>query len=808
MKRSRLCLLGLLLCVTAPRAQTQQSRFLQELLTQNPQLLKGSVPQGVNVDSLYQRVGSRSDTSAVEDEETDSLTDSTVVLPESVYERLFRGETVDPDTVLQSITVFGQDVFRRGAAQAQAATQFGVPASYPVGPGDELVVMLWGRLNEEHRLAVDRNGAVNVPHIGPVTVAGLPFGTMQKTIAQRLEAIEGVKASVTLGQLRSIQVYVVGEVASPGMYTLSALANATTALFAAGGPTAMGSLRAVELRRGRRLIQRIDFYDFLLRGVESGRIRLQPGDVLFVPVVKRMAAVVGNVRRSAIYEIGEDENLPGVLELAGGVSPGGWVNRIQIERMVSNDYQTVLDVQAQSRDSIPAFAIEDGDIVKVFPVVNLDERVVFLAGNVKRPGKYALEDRTRISDILTSYDVLLPETYFTYAVVERFDPPSYLARIIPFNLQQVLDAPGGAADMLLQSRDRIVVYHRDHFEPDRSVIIDGAVTTPGKFKLLNNMRVRDLILQAGGLREDASMYRGELYRRRMEVDSVSTEKLDFSVIGAMGDEPEHNMLLQRFDRVYVRQKRGWEEEKTVVLSGEFVYPGTYVAFEGETLDELIERAGGFTKDAYLNAAIMTRPSVRQLEKKRLDEYVTQLEREIAQTTALLGSQGDSEVQALLNQQLALIDKLRLVDPVGRVVIDLEDRDHYRSLLLEDGDRLHVPNTVQTVSVIGEVFNPATFRYEDKGLTARHYVALSGGIKPTARKRDTYIVRANGSVVSRRMTRVMRYELMPGDVVVVPQAFSFGNRYRRFSNTLDTILKLTTIATQGTNSAVNIKYLSE
>ncbi|MBD3239511.1 MAG: hypothetical protein GF331_02925, partial [Chitinivibrionales bacterium] len=713
-------------------------------------------------------------------------------------------------SVLSELTVFGQDVFRRRSGeQAAAAARFAVPASYPVGPGDDVVIMMWGRLNEEHRQTVDRNGSLNVPHIGPVTVAGLPFSVMQRTIVERLEAIEGVKASVTLGQLRSIQVYVMGEVNSPGMHTMSALANVTTALFAAGGATPMGSLRNIELRRYGKLVKRIDFYDFLLEGVEKGRYRLQPGDVIFVPVVKRMVAVAGNVRRSAIYEISAGNKLPDVLELAGGVSPGAWVNRIQIERMSKNTYQTVLDVNAPSVDSIPAFEIYDGDIIKVFPVVNLNENVVFLEGNVKRPGKYALSDGMRISDIVTDYDMLLPETYFVYAVVERFDPPSYLARIIPFNLQNVLESPGSGGDIALQSRDRILVYHRDYFEPDRSVSIDGAVTTPGKYKLLNNMHIRDLILQAGGLREDASMFRGELYRRSLDVDSVATTKIDFSVIGAMGDDPEHNILLHRFDRVYVRQKRGWQEQNTVTLSGEFVYPGTYVAFEGETLSELIERAGGFTEDAYLAAAIMVRPSVKQLEKKRLQEYVQQLERDIVQTSAMVAAEeAAGELETMLNQQLELLRKLRATEPVGRVVIDLANPKSYAAFLLENGDMLHVPKTQQTVSVIGEVYNPATFRYLNDRKQVRHYVELSGGLKPTGRKRDVYVIRANGSVVSRQMTRVMRYRLMPGDVVVVPQRVSYGSRFRRFSNTLDTILKLTTISQQASSTILGLKLATE
>lgn len=792
-------------------AQDSRSKMVESILLANPQLASQVSP--AQADSILRASGSASNSPAPGQVGDSAESEPDTALPgangQSVYQDLVQGRFAEPDSLLAELPVFGQDVFRRRSAALAAASALSVPSAYPVGPGDEIAVVLWGRINEQHRLTVDRDGRVSVPRLGPLTVAGMPFATMQSTLVERLKAIEGVEASVTLGQLRSIQVYVMGEVVAPGFYTMSALANVTSALFAAGGPTPMGSLRQVELRRGGGLVRKIDFYDFLLRGVENSSLRLQPGDVVFVPVVRRMVAVVGNVRRGAIYEVQSKTSLAQALDLAGGVSPGGSVNRIQIERLTQNSYRTVLDVQASSVDSIPAFEVEDGDIVKVFPVVNLVERMVFLEGNVKRPGKYELSDGMRLSQVIGGYELLLPETYFIYAVIERYDPPAYLARIIPFNLQRVLDAPGGDPDLPLQSRDRIIVYHRDYFEPDRSVTIDGSVTAPGKFKLLNNMRIRDLILQAGGLREDASMVRGEMYRRRFDSDSVSTEKVEFSVLGAMADEPAHNMVLQRFDRVFIRQKRGWQDERQVMLMGEFVYPGKYVLFEGETLSELIGRAGGFTTDAYVDAAVLTRLSVRELERRRIRDYASELEREIVQTSAMLAAEGAStELQTILAQQNRMLEKLRSIEPTGRVVIDLNDSAANSTFSMESGDVLVVPRSLQTVSVIGEVYNATTFRFEEDQSPAKHYVQLSGGYKPTARKRSTYVILANGSVVSRQMTRVRRYKVAPGDVIVVPQKLAESSAFRRFSNTLDTVLKFSTIAAQTSNTILSIKLATE
>jgi len=804
--------LSLLAASALPFDKSGQSFLIEKYLKQNPQALTSRSAATMLADSLgmQYRKSVRADSTRDSAAAVDSLAQKQDKAPPSVYQQLFRYKIVNPDSLIGSLEIFGQNVFRRNTGLAGLnASAASVPAAYPVGPGDEIIVMIWGRINEENRLVVDRNGTVNVPRIGPIQVAGLSFSSVQAALGERLQTIEGVKASVTMGQLRSIPVFVVGEVVSPGQYTLSALANAVTALFEAGGPTPMGSLRTVELRRGGSLVRTIDFYDFLLSGRSDSQLRLQPDDVIFVPIVSSMAAVAGNVRRSAIYEIKPKSKLRELLELAGGITPAGWINRIQIERLKENAYQTVLDVRGESASAIPDIAIEDGDIVKVYPVVNYNERVVFLEGNVKRPGQYALADGMKLSGIITGHDILLPETYFAYSVVQRFDPPSYLARIIPFSLEAVLSAPGGPDDLALQSKDRVIIYNRDYFEPDRSVSIDGAVTIPGKYKLLENLKVRDLILQAGGLREDASPSRGELYRRTSDRETVTTRKIDLCVSCAMADDPQHNLLLEKFDRVYVRRKEGWEDEKTVVLSGEVRFPGTYVVFEGESLEKLIERAGGFTEDAYLSAAIYTRPSVKVFERKRIDEYIQQLQRDVAQATAAMASAGaGGELTQIIEQQTQLIEKLKATIPLGRVVIDMTDSDNYRNFLVEHGDELTVPGNMHTVSVIGEVYNQATYRFVPQQPSVSFYLGKSGGLKPSGDKNGMYLILANGSVVSNRMRKIRSYKMNPGDVLVAPQKISTRMGYKSFMETLDAAVKILTVSSLAVTSIISAKALQD
>ena len=713
----------------------------------------------------------------------------------SVYENMIRNKVVDPDSLLKTLTIYGLDVFAAAKPSTFAPTDYGsTPADYITGSGDEIIVTLWGRINEEYRMRIDRDGKINIPHIGPVPVAGLPFNSLQKNILDRVQSIEGVQATVSMGELRSIGVFIVGEVKLPGYYTVSGLSNVTNALFAAGGPTRRGSLRHVQLKRNGTAIATVDFYDFLMSGKDNTNVHLKSGDVIMVPIVKKMVAVAGNVRRSALYEIKPNTTLKEALSLAGGVTPAGWTNRIQVERFKDNQFHVVLDLVTEQAQAIPDFEVQDGDIIKIFPIVEKNKNAVYLSGNVLRPGKYEFKDGMKVSDLLPDYHSLLPETYFEYGVILRQDPPSFLNRIVPFVLKNAMEDHSSKENMALQPRDEVMVYSRDYFEPERMVVIEGAVTSPGPQKLLENMKVRDLILKAGGLLEQASPDRGELYRRAYDKETVVTEKIDFCVSCALADDPKHNMLLKKFDRIYIRTKKGWEEERRVTLKGEFVYPGDYVIMEKEAMDHIIERAGGFTQEAYLPAVVVTRVSVKRLEQKRIDEYISRLEADALRMTTELAAHGQqaSDAQQLLAQQEMLLSKLKSSEPVGRIVMDMTNPSSYKDFILEDGDTIFVPKLSGTVSVIGEVFNPATFRFESDHTKAGYYLDIAGGLKENADRKNMYVIRANGSVVSNKKTDVLDLTLAPGDVIVVPQKVELKNNFKYFMDTLDAIFKIASV----------------
>ena len=739
------------------------------------------------------------DSSLTDPDKSDSINDSLsqngklVKQSSSTYEKLIRGENVNPDSILSSLSMFGYDLFEKSRPSTFAPTDFSsVPADYPINVSDEIIVNLWGRINEEYRLRVSREGTISIPRIGPVSVAGLPFETMRKNIIDKVGKIEGVNASVSMGELRTIGVYIVGEVISPGYYTISALSNITNALFAAGGPTKNGSLRNIQLKRNGRLISSVDFYDFLLSGSDRSGFRLQPGDVIHVPIITSMAAVAGNVRRSALYELKDATKLEDLIKTAGGITPAAWTNKIQVERFSNNQYRVILDLDS-AQGKLPEFLIQDGDIVKVFPVLNKDKNTIYLSGNVLRPGKYEFKEGMRVCDLITDFRSLLPETHFEYAIVLRQEPPSFLNRIIAFNLKNAFDLPESEDNLFLQEHDQIVIYHRDFFEPDRSVSIEGAVTNPGKYKLLNNMKIRDLILQAGGLKEEASPIKGELYRRLSKNENIMIDKKDFCVECAMQNDLQYNIELQKSDRIFIRSKKGWEEERKVTLKGQFVYPGTYVIFDGETLGDLIKRAGGFKEDAYLAAAVFTRSSVKALEKRRLREYSNQLESDILKLSAELAtSVGARDAQDILSQQMAMKEKVDSLDGYGRVVIDLRKEESYKDFALEDNDELHVPRNLNTVSVIGEVYNPATFKYDISNRRVSHYLNAAGGMKKeTSDKKQVYVIKADGSIITNKSTNVVSSNIEPGDVVVVPQKIRYTNPHRRFVDTADALFKITT-----------------
>jgi protein involved in polysaccharide export with SLBB domain len=786
--------------------------YAQNLNTLNPSLFKGMDPSIIknqayasgdmnlkndaDINRLLKDINERKNDGTNEKDPAmatnfsiDSLKDTTIK-DASLYKKLINGEIIDPEKTIKSLNVFGYSIFQQKSPSTFApGNNLSVPSDYVINIDDEIKVMLWGRINEDYSLKVQKNGSINIPRIGPVFVSGLNFETMRQNITDQISKIEGVKVTVSMGEMRTIGVYVIGEVKVPGFYTISALSNVTNALFASGGPTTSGSLRNIQLKRSGKTFSKIDFYDFLLSGNDNSSLRLQSGDVIFVPIVEKMAAIAGNVRRSAIYEIDKNTTLESIIKLAGGLSPGAWCNKIQISRFKENQFHVILDIDSIS-EKIPDLKIQDGDLISIFPVISREINAVYLNGNVIRPGKYEYKNDMKVSDIIHDYQDLLSETYFDYAVVFRQEPPSFLNRIIAFNLRNVIDDVNSDDNLFLKPKDQIMIYNKDFFEPLREVMINGAVTNPGKFKLMENMKVRDLILQAGGLNDEASPIRGELYRRHSSAnEKIKTEKIDFCISCAMINDPNHNLPLYKGDVISIRNKMGWENKRTITLAGQINYPGDYVLFENENLGDLISRAGGFKEDAYVAAAVFKRQSVKELEIQRKEEYSKNLESDIMKLSVEKAAKEESDMNAILARKMVLKEEIDSSSTTGRVVIDLSDLKKYSDFQLEDGDNLFIPRRLNTVSVIGEVFNPTTFKFEPEHCSVEQMVLSAGGIKGNADKKNIYVIKANGSIITKKSNNFKKYELSPGDAVVVPQKIDYTNANKRFGETASAIANI-------------------
>jgi protein involved in polysaccharide export with SLBB domain len=371
---------------------------------------------------------------------------------------------------------FGHDFFRDGSVRVVAERKdIPVPVNYVVGPGDEVKIMLWGRVNAQHNLTVDRDGRITLPEIGPIFVAGMTFEQMSEHIITQTTQMVGANIDITMGSLKSIPVFVLGDVRRPGAYTIGSFATITDALLLAGGANDIGSMRNVQLKRKGRLVTAFDLYNLLLKGDKSKDLILQAGDVVFVPVTGPLAGIAGNVKRPAIYEMKDRYDLEGLFELAGGIIPSADTQQIQVSRIQKNERQVVIDIDDKNLQKSRTVRLQDADLVKVFSIVDRDRNAVYLEGNIKRPGKYQFRKGMRVGDLIKSSDELLDETCFEYALIKRIVPPDRKVELVPFHLGKMLKGRDSVHDVELRPEDRVYVFSKWLFEDKPYVTVEGEI---------------------------------------------------------------------------------------------------------------------------------------------------------------------------------------------------------------------------------------------------------------------------------------------------------------------------------------------
>jgi len=656
-----------------------------------------------------------------------------------------------------------------------------VGPDYIVGPGDTLIINIWGIAQESFSLEVDGEGKIMLPKAGPLYVRGLRFREVESRIKGKLnQYYANLEIDVSMGKLRNIQVYVMGEVKEPGSYVLDPQSNIFQALYASGGPTKLGTLRKIKLIHADRKKEEVDLYPFLLEGGDVVSSRIQSGDTLFVPTIGDVVAITGNVKRPAIYETKSEISLNDLLNFAGGIMPTGDLQRLQVERISNNERRVMFDIELEDLDnknlSLKDINVQNGDMVIVSPIVRLRHDFVSILGNVERPGDYALNKDTRVKDLIKMAKGFLPGTYFHRAEIARVTKDR-TRRIIPVNLDNLRMA-SEEENILLNEWDILLIYSEAEIVPPSFVEIDGAINRPGKYELMRGMKVSDLIFKAGGVKLGEIIKEAELFHiipgkapviRRIAIKRLSDVNISI----------DKDIILRAGDALFVKSEPKLSERKLVTIKGEVNYPGVYSMREGERLSSLIERAGGFTKEAFLEGTIFTRGSIKKVQEKMRQHFI---ERE---TRALLGEQqaillreregSGTEIDQIaqsIKMRTEILEYINSAKIEGRMIIQVTDVSKLKGsdydILLEDGDTITIPQTPSSITVIGSVNNPASVPFE-KEKSIEYYIRKTGGLTRHAHKSGIYMVRANGEATSKFM---MSKKVNRGDTIIVPQEFKY------------------------------------
>jgi polysaccharide biosynthesis/export protein len=738
----------------------------------------------------------------------------------SRYVSPFRPDTirdrVAKDSVIRLITspdsgfvVFGLDVFRSSTTQFQPNVAGPVDAGYRLGPGDRLVLILTGDVEQSHSLDVTREGFIVIPQVGQIYVNDLTLADLDNLLYARLGRVySGVRRgggstrfSVHVARLRTNQVFVVGAVQRPGSYSVSSAGTALTALYAAGGPSINGSLRRIEVRRGGQTVDALDVYDYLIRGDASHDVRLQSGDIVFVPVHGPRARVVGEVVRPATYEVKAGEGLPQLLEAAGGFTASAARQRVFIERIlpaaergVAGRERTTVDVSsaALATGLGPAVPVRNGDVVRVFPISERVRNRIVVRGNVYTPGAQGLAPGMKLSDALRGAGGLQPDTYLGEVLITRLRSDSTRAQL----RARLRDTTGAVVnDIELQEDDQIQVFSVTSFRPIRYVAIAGHVNRPGRFQYREGMTMRDLVLLAHGLKEGARLSDAEIARMphdrsagqtavTIRVPLDSTYLFDRAPDGQYGGPPGQgasstgapSVVLQPYDNVLILRQENFEYQRNVVLNGEVKFPGTYaLKHKRETLRDLIVRAGGLTEEAHSDGIVFVRkgsstysvatvsePSRGSVRGNGTGTTVSTPAGSATTVVARTGAVDEDQVSTLVLQ-----DSLtRFRGTNGRIGIDLaevmRDGDSHDNIILEDGDEITIPRYNPVVRVQGAVNAPANVTFVP-GRDLYYYIRSAGGGANTADEGRAYVTQPSGKLESVRGRGVLP------DAVPVPQA---------------------------------------
>ena len=814
---TRACLKGLLLTAIfvsmGVSAQTISPQMIQQLQSMPPAQQEAMAKQyGIDLDQVLGRKGVKGTNTgiAAPGEQLEQRTLGDTDLESQQNYRLFQEKFAEFEKSLieekGEVQRYGVSLFDKEVSTFAPTDDASVPDNYRLGAGDQLAIQLFGSESDQYDLQITRDGQISFPKLGPITVAGLTYEDARELIQSRVkEQIIGAQATISMGRLRAINIFMAGEVAVPGAYSVSALTTITQALFQAGGIGDIGSLRNIQVKRNGLTVETFDVYQLLLKGDASGDVRLQSGDVVFVPPYAGIVDVEGAVKRPMIYEFIDGESVTDAVSMAGGLNQDAYSAAVAVvSKAVGKSLPGAKNIDLTQAERVST-GLRDGDKIRVPQSTENLENAVTVKGAVVRPGVYGWVVGQRISDILSSIPSdLKPYADLDYALVVRQKNAQLDIEVLQINLAAALNGEGSQDNILTRPRDQIIVFSQASVtdittvdadaeaeitssqrlallrpiieklksqarsgEPVQTISISGAVKSPGDYPLSRDDTVATLIAAGGGLQDSVYLDSAELRRLYLgQSNEILSRYIDLNLTTELMSSS--GTVLQSRDHLYVRALPDWNPTNAVTVEGEVLFPGSYRIRKNETMTDVIERAGGLTASAFYEGAVFTRESVAEQEGLRSKEFAESIIRDFAssQLTKEDNTIGIDEIKAIA-------DILEKFEGAGRLLVDVGaamSGDSVANITLEDGDALTIPPRVSTVTVVGEIRRPGTHSFQ-AGLDLEDYLGLSAGLTARADDKELYIVRADGSVLRPTKSWMLfaggNTSLNPGDTIVVP-----------------------------------------
>jgi len=721
----------------------------------------------------------------------------------------------------EELKPFGFSFFNDSIQTTMDRGMTSIPSNYKIGPGDYFEVQLFGQENAGYSIMIGRNGMIQFPGIGPINVfeKGGSFQDLKNLIKEKVreQLGEGVQVSVSMGEVRLIKVFLAGEFNNPGIRLLSATSTIMEALLQSGGLNEYGSLRNVTLKRKGSTDVVYDFYSLLLEGENPAVDSLLEGDVIFMPRVKNRVSIGGQVARPAIYELSDATKLKDIIELAGGFSSSAYPSDIQLVRV--DPFGNKL-LKSLSFDSDANLAVLDGDSITIGSSTDLKKNSIKLQGEVDRAGEYEWKAGIKLLDVVKNKSILSDDADLNYALIRRLDPEGQV-QILSFSPMELFKEDTKEQNIALQPKDLILFLPKFDIEARERLIrpflkelefnaeasvgtlvvsISGEVHFPGKYPMNSGMTVGDLIVAAGGLKDSAFSLAAEISRIGVDfINKTDVEALvEHRLLESLLTEDSLNEQLQPGDVLSVKKIPSWQDGRIITLTGEVKFPGEYAIRKNEKIGEVLERAGGLTKDSFARGAVFRRNSLVEREEAQKEKLVQQLESDIA-SLSLSATSGDS-VQKANSVAASLLRRLKDSESVGRLVIDLDSQlaqSTSSQITLRSGDKLHIPIMPSEISVMGEVQFPTSHLFQS-GFSVDQYINLSGGFTQNADEKRIFVVKSNGAVLTKKGNGWFsgnqgQKNIQTGDVIVVPINLQKGKWLETLTSSTQIVYQLAVTA---------------